>query len=428
MTAEQIAFHVQYAAVDAHPETDVAAAAERILRAQRVLAAVRHDIADEAIVLVPVTESGAVVALDDAGALQFELTAGRLRELFAAEGLTLHLEHPDDQFDELDAALDEEFGDAFEELDDDAVFDDRVLTDDLAGFGMPGDGDDLPEEEFAVEPVRVAEFSRRGPWAARITAQILKTEVDYVEHGSWSLYRYETVRPHMLISGGRADGAVIELNLPHIGEAWVEVTAAAGGAPALFWPNAERLTRPVLELDAIANEASAELYRRMLAELDGTRDELRALASGTRVDVDAAHRACLPEAVGGLEGEDARVRAFVAAFGVPEELIEQALTDAASDVDARRFAPRGWWPLAGEIALGGIGETTPLTRRDRPLPRLERALRQRPMLDAALSTAELVAGLAMARGRSRFGRVVGVLIAIDAVADLVLWVVRRRRR
>jgi len=425
VTAEEIAFHVQYAAVESRAETDAVRAAERILRAERVLAALRDDAADETLVLIPVTDTGAIVALDDAGALRFDLTAGRLRELFAADGLTLHLEHPDAHLDELDAELDDEFGDAFEELDDDAVFDQTVLTDDLAGFGMPGDGDDLPDDAFAVEPVRVAEFSHRGPWAARITAQILQTEVEYAEHAAWSLYRYGTDQPHMLITGGRADGTVIELNLPQHGEAWVEVTTP-GGRTGMFWPNAERLTRPVLDLDAIGHEASAVLYRRMLSELDGTRDELRALSFGTSLDEGAAHCACLPEALGGTVGEDERLRGFVAAFGVPAELIDRAMREESEG--ERSFAPRGWMPVAGELLVGGIDEMTPLTRRDRPLARLAHALRQRPLLGMALSTAELTAGLALSRGRSRTGRVIGVLAVIDAVADLAIWVVRLRRR
>ncbi|WP_309127903.1 hypothetical protein [Microbacterium sp.] len=425
MTAEQIAFHVQYASVDTKEAGDAAPAATRILRSERVLAAVRDGSGEETVVLVPLTEDGAIVAMDAEGALRFDLTAERLRELFAAEGLTLWLERPDG-LDELDAELDEEFGEAFEDLDDD-VLDGTARTDDPAGFGMPGDDDDLPDGLFAVEPVRVAEFSRRGPWAARITSQLLRTDVAYVEEGSWSLYRYDTDQPHMVITGGRADGLVVEVNLPSAGDAWVEVTTP-GGRTGIFWPNAERLTVPVLDIEAIARPQTAEVYRRMLTELDGTRDELQELSVGASVDVDAAHRACMPESVGGVSGEGERLRSFVAAFGVPADLISRGFADDDGGADARRFAPRGWMPVIGDVLLGGMSEMTPLTRRDRALPRIARALRERPLLGAAVSTAELTAGLAMVRSRSRFARVVGVLAVIDAVADLVIWVMRMRRR
>ncbi|MFD5215613.1 hypothetical protein [Microbacterium sp. NPDC058345] len=425
MTAEQIAFHIQHASVDTQGGGDPLPAAERILRAERVLAAVRDGSGEEAVLLIPVTEDGAIVATDADGALRFDLTAARLRELFAAEGLTLWLDHPDG-LDELDAELDEEFGEAFEDLDDD-VLDGTARTDDPAGFGMPGDGDDLPDDLFAVEPVRVAEFSRRGPWAARVTAQLLGTGVAYVEEGSWSLYRYDTDQPHMVITGGRADGLVVEVNLPSAGDAWVEVTTPRGRT-GIFWPNAERLTIPVLDIDAIAQPGTAEVYRRMLAELDGTRDELQDLSAGASVDVDAAHRACMPESVGGVTGEDERLRSFVAAFGVPAELISRGFADDDGGADARHFAPRGWMPVIGDVLLGGMSEMTPLTRRDRALPRIARTLRERPLLGAALSTAELTAGLALSRSRSRLGRLLGVLAIIDAVADLVIWVVRMRRR
>lgn len=425
MTAEQIAFHVQYASVDAQGAGDPVPAAERILRSERVLAAVRDGSGEESVLLIPITEDGAVVAADAEGVLRFDLSAERLRELFAAEGLTLWLDHPDG-LDELDADLDEEFGEAFEDLDDD-VLDGTARTDDPAGFGMPGDADDLPDDVFEVEPVRVAEFSRRGPWAARIIAQLLRTEVAYAEEGTWSLYRYDTDRPHMVLTGGPADGAVVEINIPHDGDAWVEVTTP-GGRTGMFWPNAERSTRAVLDVDGIGTPATAEVYRRVLTELDGTLDELRELSVGVRIDVDLAHRACMPESVGGIAGEQARLHSFAEAFGVPAELVARGLAAEADDDATHRFAPRGWLPLAGDILVGGVSEMTPLTRRGRPLARLARALRERPLLGAAVSTGELAAGLAMTRSRSRFGRVLGVLAIVDAIGDLVIWAVRMRRR
>ena len=70
----------------------------------------------------------------------------------------------------------------------------------------------------------------------------------------------------------------------------------------------------------------------------------------------------------------------------------------------RGFAPRGWGRTAGDFLLGGILETTPLTRHDRPVARFARYLHKHPLVAAAVSTGELAAGVALAGGRSRFGR------------------------
>lgn len=417
MSEEQIAFQITYASVDAGGEADPTDRAARILRAQRVLAAMREFDGMETTVLVPVTDAGVVVALADDGRLRFDLTTQQLRELFADDGLTLHLGFDDDAIEEVDVELDEQFGEAFEMLDDAAT-----SPEELGGFGMPADQDG--DVDFAPEPVQVAEFSHRGPWGARATAQILGTEVDYLEADQWSMYRYRTDRPHMAISGGRADLPIIEANVPQHGEAWVEVTAP-GGHSGYFWVNAERLTQPVLEIESIAVAESAELYRRMLIEADGVRDELIGLGMGAALDVEQAVLACTPEALGGLIGETARLRAFVAAFGVPMPLIEAGLGEQGK---GRQFTPRGWGLTFVDFMLGGLTETTPLTRRDRPIARFSRFLRKRPLLGASLSTAELAAGAALSRGRSRIGRGLGVLLIIDAAADLVLWAVRKRRR
>lgn len=417
MPTDEIAFHIQYAAVHAIGGGDPTADAAGVLRDQRVLAALREHEGGEVVVLIPVTESGGVLALDADDRLRFDLSVGRLQELFAARALQLRIDTFDDALDEMDSELDDAFGEAFEELDADAM-----PVDDIAGY----DATDDPEAPlFAPLQVRVAEFSRRGPWAARITAQLLGADVDYIEHDAWSAYLYRTGEPHAVVTGGGADGAVIELNVPEDGEAWVEVSV--GSRTEMFWPNAERTTTPALNLDDITDPASAEVYRRMLAEADGTRDELRALASDAALDADAAHRACMPEAVGGVVGERERLSAFVAAFGVPDVLIARALA-ADAGAAAQRFRPRGWPAVLGDLLVGGMSETTPLTRRDRPIARLARMLRERPLLGAAVSVAELAAGVGLARGRSRLGRGVGVFVVIDALADLVIWTVRMRRR
>src|SRR5690606_12707022 len=161
------------ASVDSGDGADPTAAAERILAAERVLAAVRGFDGEATVVLIPVTESGDVVALDSEGLLRFDLTAAALGALFRAEGLTLHLGYAEGDLDDVDAELEEQYGEAFEQLDEPTE-----EPDDLAGFGMPADADDLEDDLFAPEPVRVAEFSRRGVWAARLAAQLLQTDVD----------------------------------------------------------------------------------------------------------------------------------------------------------------------------------------------------------------------------------------------------------
>jgi hypothetical protein len=415
VSADQIAFHVSYASVESAAGDDPTATAVEVLRRERVLAASRGFDGDEAVFLIPITESGHVVALDDDGRLRFDLSALALQRLFESAALTLHLTVSDDALEEVDQELDEEFGAAFEQLDDPAA-----ASEDLGGFGMPDSDEDV---DFGVTPVRVAEFSRRGPWGARITAQMAGVDVEYLEVGTWSLYRYATDQPHMALSGGSADEPIIELNLPEHGEAWVEVTA--GGRTGIFWPNIERLTQPVLDIDAIAVPESGDVYRRMLLEADGTSEELRELALGEAVDVEAALRACAPEALGGVVGELERIRAFVAAFGVPASLVSAAVEDHAA---GRRFTPRGWPRTVADLAVAGIGETTPLTRRDRPLPRFARFLRKRPALGAAISVTELAAGIAVSRTRSPLVRGLGVLMVVDALIDLAIWVRRTLTR
>lgn len=414
MSAEQIAFHVSYASVESAAGDDPTATAVDVLRKERVLAASRGYDGDEAVFLIPVTEGGAVVALDADDRLRFDLSTITLQRLFENAGLTLHLGLPDDALEEVDQELDEEFGTAFELLDDPAA-----ASDDLGGFGMPDAGDPDGEDDFTMEPVRVAEFSRRGPWAARITAQLAGIDVDYLEAGTWSLYRYATDQRHMAVSGGGADHPIIEVNLPRHGEAWIEVTV--GGRTGMFWPNIERLTLPVLDIDEIAVPESADVYRRMLLEADGTSEELQGLAMGHTLDVDSAGRACAPEALGGVIGELERIRAFVAAFGVPASLISAGIDGDAAD---RRFTPRGWPRTLADLAVGGIGETTALTNRERPLPRAARFLRTRPTIGAAVSVAELAAGMAARTTRSPLVRGLGVLMIIDAVIDLAIWIRR----
>lgn len=410
VSAEQLAFHVVYASIASNAD-DGTATAERILRDERVLAGVRDADGDDALALIPVTEEGAVIALDREGRLRFDLSEERLRGAFAAEGITLHLGADEDS----DAPGDSEPPSAYRhsEIDDET-----------------SDGAEIPAHLLTEpEPVRVAEFSHRSSWAARITAQLIDAPVHYRESGSWSLYRYATGRAHMALSGSRADGAIIELNIPQRGtmqydEAWVEVTSPASHT-GMFWPNSQRLTRPVLEVSAIAVPETAELYRRMLTEADGTRDELTSLGAGVRVDQDAALRACAPEAIGGVQGDVERLRAFVAAFGVPSELIDAAL---AEEPGGEVFTAHGWRRAVGGLLVSGWSATVPLTRRHRPLVRAARWVRERPLLGAALSTSELAGGVALTRSRSKATRGLGMVLVIDALIDLAIWAVRMRRR
>ncbi|MGX1695779.1 hypothetical protein ACWIBQ_10425 [Microbacterium keratanolyticum] len=409
MPAEHVAFHVVYVSIESAAD-DATATAERILRDERVLAGVRAADGGDALALIPVTEDGTVIALDAEGRLRFDLSDRRLREAFAAEGIILRLgvdERADDPGD----------GGPLSPDPSDSV-------DDFAG------AEEIPAHLLAEpEPVRVAEFSRRSAWAARITAQLIGAPVHYRESGTWSLYRYATDRAHMALSGSRADGAIIELNIPQRGtmqydEAWVEVTSPASPT-GMFWPNSQRLTRPVLDVSTIAVPESAELYRRMLVEADGTQDELAGLSGGVGVDQVAALRACTPEAIGGVPGEVERLRAFLTAFGVPSELIDAAL---AEEPGGEVFTGRGWGQVIGDLLLSGWSETVPLTRRQRPLVRAARWVRQRPLLGAAISTSELAGGVALTRSRSKVARGFGVVLVIDALIDLVIWAVRMRRR
>lgn len=415
MSEEQIAFHVSYALVESAEGDDPTAVASELLRAERVLAASRGSDGGEAVFLIPVTESGAVVSLDADDRLRFDLSALALQQMFDDAGLTLHLGASDDALEEVDQELDEQFGAAFEQLDDPAA-----ASEDLGGFGMP---DSVDDDGFAVQPVTVAEFSRRGPWGARITAQITGADVEYVETETWSLYRYATGGTHLALASGRADHPIIEVNLPEHGEAWIEVTA--DGGTGMFWPNIERFTQPLLDVDTIAVPQSAEVYRRMLLEADGTGDELRGLRLGVALDIDAAVRACAPEALGGTVGELERIGAFVAAFGVPASLVAAGIDGNGA---GQRYAPRGWPRTVIDLAVGGVAELTALTRRERPLARAARFLRERPALGAAISVAEFTAGVAAGRSRSAATRGIGVLMVCDAIIDLTIWVRRSRDR
>ncbi|WP_353116184.1 hypothetical protein [Microbacterium sp.] len=419
---DQIAFHVRHAGFDAGDGSDPRARAQKVLAGLRVLAALRDGAEDpnedgvEAVALIPMTEDGRIVTLGDDDRLSFALRASELREAFVAAGLTLWLFDEDEE-----AAASSEGAFAHEDDDEAPTADVRDVDDAFDRADVdPADEDGL---FFAPQPVRVAEFSHRARWAARAAAELTGAEVEYVEQGVWSMVRYETAEPHMTLAGTRSDGAIIELNVAGVDDAWLEVTLPSG-AVHVFWPNSERGTIPVLNPASIIEPASAEVYRRMLTESDGVRDELAEIARVHRVDVERAAKASMPEALGGVVGAEERLSSFVGAFGVPDGLIADALS---AEPVGRRFTPQGWPAAIGETLVDGLEGLSSLTRRDRPFARWERALRTRPFLAAAAHTAELTVGVAALRSRSRLGKAFGVLLVIEAVADLVIWVVRMRR-
>ena len=427
-----VSFGVQlsFASVDRGDGADPRDDARRILTEHRVPAAIRHAIApwsedlQEAVVLVPVTDDGHVLTLTDDDGLKTGLTAAALRAAFEAEGLTLCLSGDDDSDAADDVASDADADDSADDLTEgiELLEDlDEATTDDLSDEDMWTDGD------LAIEPVRVASFSRRGAAIARVTAQLTGAPVEHIEHGTWSLMRYATTETGVGLPIAKAEGPVVELNRPSGGGDWVEVTVAGAPFAVPFWVDAEQDTTPIFHPDEITQPTTAEIIRRLLTEGDASRDELEDLARRCRLDVETAHRALVSESLGGIVGTDARLRAFLSAFGVPSELVEAALNETSPDAEAETFVPQGWGRTLGEVAVDGWASATPLTQRDRPLTRLSRALRKRPLLGMALTVGELTAGLALAsRGRS-VGRAFGVLLVIDAIADAVVWFVRLRR-
>ncbi len=398
MLPTSLAVQLSFASVDRGDGSDPRADAADVLRTLRVPAAVRDATAawsgQEAVLAVPVTEDGRVLSLDADDRIVATLTGADVRTAFADAGMTLWLTIDDDA----DAAV-------------------------PLHPAVEPDPDEVLAEELSPALVRVDSFSHRGPAMARVTAQLQRASVEYREEGVWSMQSFSTADPSTLELASGADLPVIELSRTADGGSWVDVTVGSGTVP--FWTDAERDTQPVLDLDAITVPETAEFVRRLLIEGDGTRDDLRELAAAVDLDIDAAHAALVAEAFGGVVGSEARQRAFLAAFGVPDALLDAAFGEAASS--SQRIAPAGWGVALREILIDGVSSLTPLTRRDRPLARIDRALQARPVLGMALSATELTAGAVLTRVRG-IGRVLGILLIADAVIDLVIWVVRARRR
>ena len=391
-------------------------AALELLRELRVLAALRDAHApwregEEAFAQVAVSGDGAVLTLSDEGTITGSvLRVSGLHRRFEAAGLVLSLTDPDAE---------------------EVEFDDREYSPEEVSAPL----DDLDEETlaklFAPTAVKVREFSHRAPMTLRMLAPLVKADIDYAEEGEWSVAAYETTETSPGLAPSAAESPVITLNLlDDVDNGWIDVRTpreVVFGIP--FWPNLERDTVPVLDLDSFAVPAAAETYRMLLTEGDGMRDELEELAARCSVDVGAAHAALIPVALGGVEGAENRIRAFLRAFGVPETLIEAALADAVAGLPrAERFEARGFARAIGEVILGGTAEAVALTRRERPLARLSRWIRDNPLLGLGIAVAELAAGILAAARLHRGGKVLGILLIADALGDLLVLLVRARRR
>lgn len=409
----QNSFGVQlsYASVDRGDGSDPRAAAQDVLARLRVLAGVRDATGDwgdaqDAVLTIPLTDDRHVLTLNDEDGVSSTLTTAELRAAFQEQGLTLWLDADDDTDEDVDDALD------------------ISVEGDADGEDSAEDMDDIDPALFDAPTVQVSAFSHRGPTIARVLASARRTPVDHRESGDWSLQQFESADPTADWVSSRAELPLIELSRTESG-AWFDVTAVGTGTVP-FWPDAERDTRAVLDIEAIRVPETAEIYRRLLTEGDGNRDELLGIAAVVPLDVDAAHRALIPESLGGVIGSEARLRAFVAAFGVAPDLIDAAFAENAT-VPERRFLPTGWWPTLWETAIAGMGELSPLTRRRRPLVRLEDALLRRPALGLAVTLGELGTGVWAASRRRGPGRFLGVLLIVDAVIDAAIWVTRIRR-
>lgn len=407
MLQNSFGVHISSASVDRGDGSDPRAQAHDILAGLRVPAGVR-DAEDEwddhsaALLAIPVTDDGQVLTLTEEDRIASTLSAADLREAFRAQGLTLWLE-------------------AEADLDDDGLVEDPAALEDEEILEDEEDADTSP---FALPTVQVCAFSHRGPAVARLLSSIRRMVVDHQESGEWSLQQFETSEPTGDWTTSRSELPVIELNRVD-SDAWIEVTAPKGG-PIPFWVDAERGTRPVLDIEAIRIPETAEICRRLLTEGDGSRDELLELAAMVRLDVDAAHRALMPEPLGGVVGAEARQRAFLAAFGIAPDLIEAAFGGQTAR-PSRRFLPLGPWATVRETAIAGVGEFTALTRRDRPLARLGDAIRRRPVVGIALSLAEFTAGMWLTSRTRGGGRSFGVLLVVDALIDVAIWITRIRR-
>lgn len=439
MSDKSFSVQVSYASVDRVDGGDVRPATNELLSKFRVVSAIRDASApwsegQDAVVLIAMTDDATVLTLSAQGTIETTLMVQELQDAFDTAGMTLW---PNVGGDDIDDGFESEAeAEAIAELWD---ADDDSSADGLEDEALEIDGLDDADLEamFDEQPVRVAAFSHRGPVIARYLAELTGSSVDYVEAGTWSLCRYATTEPTEALPPTKAEGPVIELNIVDGSNDWIEVRVPGlSGITVPFWPQGERDTQPVIDLESITVPETKEIYRRLIAEGDGARDELAELAAVVPVDVEAAHRALAPESLGGIAGADARTRAFLAAFQVPAALIELAL--AGDDPEGAagltglagrmRVEPQGWARGIGDAIVGGYGEALPLPHRDRWDGRLSRRLRANPLLATALSVGELALGVLSTKHLRGGWKSIGVLLIVDAVGDLVVAAVRRKRR
>lgn len=426
MSDKSFSVHVSYASVDRADGSDVRPAVCALLSKLRVVSAIRDARASweegqEAVVQIAMTEDARVLTLSVRDTIETTLTAQELRDAFDAKDMTLWVDVGDDvaESDLWDADVDID-ADGPEE----AAFDEADL--DEAEINL--------EDMFDEKPVQVAAFSHRGPMIARYLAESTGSSVDHFESGLWSLCRYATSEPTDTLPPTKAEGPVIELNIVDGAAEWIDVRLPGlGGVSAPFWPQAERDTQPIIELESITVPETKEIYRVLIAEGDGTRDALDEIAAVVPLDVEAAHRALEPESLGGIAGSDARVRAFLTAFQVPAPLIELALvgeepSSTGELTERMRIEPQGWVRGIGDAIVGGYREALPLTRRGRWDARLSQLLRKNPLLATALSVCELAVGVLGTRHLRGGWKSIGILLVADAVGDLAVAAVRRRRR
>lgn len=431
MTQIPLAAQLSYASVDRGDGTDPRPDALRLLRGLRVLSALRDARAEwsqddeEAVVVVALDDQGRVLTLTEQDTIAPGPRVPELREQFEEAGLALYLDDPDDEYEEFDEGEESDEGEAAaEDLDEDEPIEDD----------SPDDDGELSEEElaelFKPVPVRVRELSHRGPLASRLRATSTGVEVAHSEVGDWSLAAYETTEPTPgLMSPSRAELPLVVLNLPADGGAWLEVTTHGSQLfPASFWPDSERGTELVLDLDTITVPATREVYRTLFIEGDGVRAELEEVAQRCILDVERAHLALRAEALGGVVGADERLQELLGAFGIPRVLVAAALSDSGVDGldQVRRFSPKGWPRTVADALVAGTADSTPLTRRSRPLARAARVVRDRPLLGTAIAVGELAAGLLLTRVLPGGWKAVGVAVVVDATVDLGISLARTR--
>lgn len=422
VTPTPLSAQLSYASVDTGDGSDPRPESLRLLRELRVVSALRDagaawsDSDEEAVLVVALDDDGRVLVISPADEIAPGPSVADVRDRFTEAGLTLWLDDPTSDDDLPDQLGEGDTPDPDEEFDPEEVFAD------------PDEDVDL-DELFAPDPVRVREFSHRGPLSARVLTASAGVEVACAEVGEWSLFSYETTEPTTPRPPSRAEAPVLVLNRPVDGAAWLEVTTAGGQPfPATFWPDAERDTQPALELESITVDATRQAYLRLLSEADGVRAELEELAERCILDVEQAHKALRAEALDGVADPDERLRALLGAFGIPTALVEAALSDSGEDgLDhVRHFTPKGWPRTVADALLAGTSESTPLTRRSRPLARAARVVRNRPLLGTAIAVGELAAGLVLTRVLPGGWKAIGVAVVADATVDLGITLARTR--